>query len=109
MEDTIAYILKLLIVVISVLRLRRGHMDAVPIMMIAFFMTGVEMITDSEYPWAYLLSSAATSGDYEKAMLGGVAGVFTFCAILVVIWSSLLSISKRYSAQRGTSKDQDVF
>ena len=48
----------------------RHFFSGVMFLLLALFMTGIEMITHSETPWAYLILSGS-SDDLLKAFLGG--------------------------------------
>jgi hypothetical protein len=86
MVEYIFYAVKIILLVIGGIGVSRGKLAFIPLA-VPFFMTGVELITDSDEPWSYLLlSGVATLEDFEKAVWGGLliflfpVLVFIFCA-----------------------------
>jgi hypothetical protein len=70
--EYIIYAVKAIFLIIGGIGLNKGKLAYIPLLAVPLFMTGVELITDSDEPWSYLLlSGVATLEDFEKAVLGG--------------------------------------
>lgn len=93
MIDNIAWFLKIVFAVFGVWKIHQdSDLKYIVFLAIPFFMTGAEMVTDSETPWQFLLSASATIGDYEKASFGGMLMVALPFILFVVAGKDILKI-----------------
>lgn len=86
--DQFFYLLKPVLVLVGLIAflIKKGGVSffIMPIA-VSGFLAGMEHATLAEKPWTFLLSSAATYSDYEKAIWGGAM----VCTIpLILCWFS---------------------
>lgn len=66
--------------------------SGVTLLLLALFMTGTEMITYSEAPWAYLILSGS-GGDWLKAFFGGSLMLMLPAILLAVCGKNIARLS----------------
>lgn len=84
----IALLLKVSITLFVVFQLHKQKIALVPLILIPFFITGVELSTLSDSPWRHLFSSEASKRDYEIAVLGGAGFLFLPIITFLLLYSN---------------------
>lgn len=91
MIEHVFFGIKIVFLLIGVIQLYRLNLSGLFFVAVPFFITGAELITDSEAPWGFLLSGKASQDDIVMALFGGLGLIGMLIAVCALIWAQVES------------------
>lgn len=82
MLSSLMMFIKLVTAYIGGFKVMKGDFAYAPLLAVPAFLTGIEMNTDSEEPWWFLLSGQASAVEIQQSLFGGIALVAICMAIV---------------------------